>query len=82
MIVYFALRGGFFPGGASQQDVNTYGVAALSALVGLFVKHAMNKLEEVFMTMFQAGSQAASGAQLAAADSKPANSSEPAAKPK
>lgn len=32
--------------------VNPYGVAALSALVGLFTRHAVSKLTDIFDTMF------------------------------
>ncbi len=51
LIVYFTLRGGYLGQDASS-PVNPYGVAALSALVGLFTRHAVSKLSDVFDTMF------------------------------
>jgi hypothetical protein len=50
LIVYFTLRGGFL--GQTQEQVNPYGVAAMSALVGLFTRHALSKLHAVFDTLF------------------------------
>jgi hypothetical protein len=51
LIVYFTLRGGYL-GQDQTAPVNPYGVAALSALVGLFTRHAVSKLTDVFDTMF------------------------------
>jgi hypothetical protein len=51
LIVYFTLRGGYL-GQDQSAPVNPYGVAGLSALVGLFTRHAVSKLTEVFDTMF------------------------------
>jgi hypothetical protein len=51
LIVYFTLRGGYL-GQDQSAPVNPYGVAALSALVGLFTRHAVNKLTDVFDTLF------------------------------
>jgi hypothetical protein len=51
LIVYFTLRGGYL-GQDQKAPVNPYGVAALSALVGLFTRHAVNKLTDVFDTLF------------------------------
>jgi len=51
LIVYFTLRGGYL-GQDQTAPVNPYGVAALSALVGLFTGHAVSKLTDVFDTMF------------------------------
>jgi hypothetical protein len=51
LIVYFTLRGGYL-GQDQTSPVNPYGVAALSALVGLFTRHAVSKLTEVFDTLF------------------------------
>jgi len=47
--VYFTLRGGYL-GQDQSAPVNPYGVAALSALVGLFTRHAVSKLTDVFDT--------------------------------
>ena len=51
LIVYFTLRGGYL-GQDQSSPVNPYGVAALSALVGLFTRHAVSKLTDVFDTLF------------------------------
>ncbi len=51
LIVYFTLRGGYL-GQDQSAPVNPYGVAALSALVGLFTRHAVSKLTDVFDTLF------------------------------
>ena len=51
LIVYFTLRGGYL-GQDQNAAVNPYGVAALSALVGLFTRHAVSKLTDVFDTLF------------------------------
>jgi len=51
LIVYFTLRGGYL-GQDQNAAVNPYGIAALSALVGLFTRHAVSKLTDVFDTVF------------------------------
>ena len=51
LIVYFTLRGGYL-GQTQETPVNPYGVAAMSALVGLFTRHALSKLNDVFDTLF------------------------------
>ena len=51
LIVYFTLRGGYL-GQDQTAPVNPYGIAALSALVGLFTRHAVSKLTDVFDTLF------------------------------
>jgi hypothetical protein len=53
LIFYLAVRGGFFMTGTKGTDVNPYGIAGVSALVGLFSKQATNKLAEVFDTLFK-----------------------------
>ncbi len=56
-IVYLVLRAGLLP--SSQPD--PYGIAAISALVGLFSAQAADKLKAVFETLFtkaETGSQA------------------------
>jgi hypothetical protein len=53
LITYFALRGGLLAANGSSDAVNPYGVAALSALAGLFSKQAADKLSEVFDTLFR-----------------------------
>jgi hypothetical protein len=51
LIAYFTLRGGYL-GQDQSTPINPYGVAALSALVGLFTRHAVSKLSDVFDTLF------------------------------
>ncbi len=53
VLFYFAIRGGFFGGGANSTDINPYGIAALAGLVGLFSKQATDKLRELFDTAFR-----------------------------
>lgn len=53
-IVYLAIRGGFFNAAAAgTTNINPYGVAAVTALTGLFSRQATDKLREVFETLFQ-----------------------------
>jgi hypothetical protein len=53
-IVYLAIRGGFFDASAGVANViNPYGVAAITALTGLFSRQATDKLREVFETVFR-----------------------------
>jgi hypothetical protein len=53
-IAYLAIRGGFFnSGGAPTANISPYGVAAITALTGLFSKQATDKLREVFETLFR-----------------------------
>ena len=51
-IFYFAIRAGFFGTDTPTADINAYGIAAISGLVGLFSKQATDKLKEVFETLF------------------------------
>jgi len=50
-VVYFVLQGGLL-GGDQTTALNPYGIAAIAALVGLFARHAMNKLARVFDEIF------------------------------
>ncbi|HVT60466.1 MAG TPA: hypothetical protein VHR45_18985 [Thermoanaerobaculia bacterium] len=52
LIFYLAVRGGFLTAG-SGQDVNVYGLTAVSGLVGMFSKQATTKLSELFATLFK-----------------------------
>lgn len=55
-IVYLAVRGGFFNASVVAPNViNPYGVAAITALTGLFSRQATDKLREVFETIFLTG---------------------------
>jgi hypothetical protein len=53
LLFYFAVRGGFFGADTTSKEINPYGVAALSGLVGLFSKQATDKLREIFDTLFR-----------------------------
>lgn len=52
IIFFMVLQAGLIANAAISQTVNPYGVAALSALVGLFTDEATRKLAEVFKTLF------------------------------
>ena len=53
VVVYFALRGGLLEGiNGAQQQLNPFGVAAFAAFVGLFTRHAVEKLRKVFDVLF------------------------------
>ncbi len=51
-IFYVVVRGGLLTTQTSTQDVNAYGFAAVSAIVGLFSEQAVGKLKEVFAALF------------------------------
>ncbi len=53
LVFYFVIRGGFLSTTGGAQDINPYGIAALSGLVGMFSKQATDKLNEVFGTLFR-----------------------------
>lgn len=53
LVFYFVIRGGFLSTTGGAQDINPYGIAALSGLVGMFSKQATDKLSEVFGTLFR-----------------------------
>lgn len=58
LILYFALRGGFFSPVSNgsvdpQQILNPFGFAAIAALAGMFSKQATDKLKEVFDSLFR-----------------------------
>ena len=53
VVLYVTFRAGFVSIAQDQDAVNPYGVAAISALAGMFARHAIEKLREVFATLFQ-----------------------------
>jgi hypothetical protein len=58
LVVYFAIRGGLLTASSlSTADINPFGIAALSGLVGLFSKQATDKLEETFKTLFRTAAE-------------------------
>lgn len=52
LIFYFFLRGGLFSAGADVSTVNPFGVATIAGITGMFSKQAIDKLKELFDTMF------------------------------
>lgn len=45
------LRGGVFVG-SSPDDINIYGVSGMSFMIGMFTEQAVNKLKQLFDTLF------------------------------
>ena len=54
LVLYFLLRAGLIPSGASANSFNLYGIAAISGMCGLFSRQATDKLRETFETLFKA----------------------------
>jgi|SRR5579871_6492693 len=52
LIFYLIFRGGLLSS-ASGADVNPFGIAGISGLVGMFTRQATNKLDETFSTLFR-----------------------------
>jgi hypothetical protein len=52
LIFYFVVRGGFISPSAGGADMNPFGIAAMAGLVGMFSKNAIDKLNEVFTSLF------------------------------
>ncbi|MCU1266574.1 MAG: hypothetical protein JWM21_2892 [Acidobacteria bacterium] len=52
LIFYFVVRGGFISPSAGGGDMNPFGIAAMAGLVGMFSKQAIDKLNEVFNSLF------------------------------
>ena len=50
-VFYLVIRGGLM-GGTTQNGVGPYGIAGVSALVGMFSQQATEKLKDVFETVF------------------------------
>jgi hypothetical protein len=53
LIFYLAIRGGFLSVGSEAGKINPFGIAGMAALVGMFSKQAVAKLNEVFNTLFK-----------------------------
>jgi hypothetical protein len=53
IVFYCVIRAGLFSTGSLGADINPFGVAALSGLVGMFSKQATDKLREVFDNLFR-----------------------------
>ncbi|MCG8570962.1 MAG: hypothetical protein MJB14_12555 [Spirochaetes bacterium] len=52
LIFYFLIRGGLLTSANSPDQINLYGIAALSSIAGMFTEQAINKLKNVFDTLF------------------------------
>ena len=54
VVFYFVLKGGLLVtvGATDASSINVYGLGGLAALVGLFSKNAVEKLRDVFGTLF------------------------------
>ncbi len=59
LVFYFILKGGLMATVQTQKplELNHWAVAGVSALVGMFSKDAIEKLREVFRTLFQTADQ-------------------------
>jgi hypothetical protein len=54
VVFYIVLRGGLVAGQTSAAQLNVFGFAAVSALVGLFSPEAAEKLKQIFSTLLTA----------------------------
>jgi len=72
IIFYVAVRAGLLTGGGKDvtESINIYGVAAFSAVVGLFTDRATNKLGEIFGTIFATKAKEREG-KLTSGDTPP-----------
>ena len=53
LIFYLLIRGGMLSTGTSSEEINQYGMLAVSGLAGLFSNRALEKLEEIFKDLFK-----------------------------
>ncbi len=53
LIFYCLIRGGFLAANTNSDNLNLYGVVAVSGLVGMFSKQATDKLREIFDNLFK-----------------------------
>ena len=52
LIFYFVIRGGLLSVSAGAEAISHFGIAATAGIVGLFSRYAIDKLREVFTTLF------------------------------
>ncbi|MGH9363373.1 MAG: hypothetical protein ACRD2T_15795, partial [Thermoanaerobaculia bacterium] len=67
LLFYFVLRGGLLPAGTLKTetgDINLFGIISFSGLAGLFSKQAVDKLGEVFDTLFRTAADQKRGDKL------------------
>jgi hypothetical protein len=62
LVFYFVIRGGLLSVDTSTGAISPYGIGAIAGLIGLFSKQAVDKLLELFMTLFQVGGTSAGAA--------------------
>lgn len=53
LVFYFVVNGGLLSAGVAADNLNPFGIAALSGLVGMFSKQATDKLDETFTNLFR-----------------------------
>jgi hypothetical protein len=64
LVFYFVVRGGFISPSAGGSDMNPFGIAAMAGLVGMFSKQAIDKLNEIFNSLFGSKGDAKRGEKL------------------
>jgi hypothetical protein len=67
LLTYLLLRGGLTTSFSNSDEVNPYGVAAISALAGLFAREAIEKMKAVFTTLLapaEKGKDSLGGARI------------------
>jgi hypothetical protein len=58
LVFYVLIRGGLLSGQGAENSLSVLGLTGASALVGLFSDQALDKLKQVFATMFATGAAA------------------------
>jgi hypothetical protein len=53
LIFYFVIRGGLLSVSAGTEAISHFGIAAMAGIVGMFSKEAIDKLHELFVTLFR-----------------------------
>ena len=53
LIFYFVIRGGLLSVSAGVEAISHFGIAATAGIVGMFSKEAIDKLHELFVTLFR-----------------------------
>ena len=53
IIIYFVIRGGILSANASPSTFSPFGIIAVCGLGGMFSKNAIDKMREVFETLFR-----------------------------
>jgi hypothetical protein len=74
VIFYFTIRAGFLSSGASADEINAFGISAVSGLVGMFADHAVRFLRHVFEALFRVPKEELDDALPPASVGQPKNS--------